>query len=869
MQRSIKKLQEHDAFISYSHRADSRLAPAIESGLEKLAKPLLKLRAMDIFRDETSLAANPGLWAGIVEHLAGSRWFVLMASPTSAASHWCNQEILWWVENRGTERMLIILTEGEIAWDAQTGDFDWTLSTALAPALKGRFPGEPLYVDLRWGRQEEKLTLSDSRFRSAVLDLAAPIRDVPKDQLDGEDVRQVRRNKLLARAGVAAIAIAAVIAAWQAIVATQQRKLAEAQRDSALSRQLAAQAIEMRIQKPVLSLLLSAQALAASPTTEASTSLLRALKAAPFDRIVDHPDPFWSLAVSQDGRSAVVGDGQAATHRVDLSTGAIQTLARLPQALGTKATLAVAVSPDGGSVASGGFDQVITIWREGGEQRIISPGAHEGFILGLAFSPDGLRLASAGSDGRVLIHDLAAGGVEALKTSWTPEMSCVRFSPDGRWLAAGGDNGALWLTSLAGRNSPAFEASGAGGSVQDIHFTRDANKLFCAYADGWIALFDIQSGKLSERIETRPFSELRAMTVTSDGLAVVTGHSDGSVVVWRRKNTWSGKTLYRHAAEVTGVALLPDGRRVVSAGLDGRLFVSRPFDLPLAARERAGELAADTAPAKGDTTPPGVLEGRKAWLIASHPERRAFADKSGRIVILPRREGARGVEIPTLGESAVYAGAFSPNGRTLYALCEGQVLAWDSDTGQPRGEPYRLATGLGPRISTSMDGKLVAVATGTAIDFSAAGRRERFERVVLLHAEGLRLLADDLEPFGEGGGILSAPPMFAPDGKLLAVSSESRVTMWDISTLKRLDEAIELPPFAKALGFTGNGRQFLLGLPGKGSILELELAPRAWAAEACRLAGRALTQKEWSAYVSPELPYAPACNGGSFASRSR
>lgn len=862
MESSIKRPHEHDAFISYSHRADGRLAPALESGLEKLAKPLFKLRAMDAFRDETSLAANPGLWAGIVEHLAGSRWFVLMASPASAASQWCNREIQWWVENRGTEKMLIILTEGEIGWDTQAGDFDWAQSTALAPALKGRFSGEPLYVDLRWARQKDKLTLSDSRFRNAVLDLAAPIREVPKDQLDGEDVRQMRRNRLLARAGVVAIAIAAIIAAWQAIVATQQRKLAEAQRDRALSRQLAAQASELRGKQPIMSLLLAAQALAASPTTEASTSLLRALKAAPFDRIVDHPDPLWSLAVSEDGRSVVVGDGQAATHRVDLSTGAIQTLARLPQASETKATLAVAVSPNGDSVASGGFDQAITLWRKGGEPQRISPGAHEGFIMGLAFSPDGARLASAGSDGRVLIHDLAAGGVKVLKTGWEPEMTRVRFSPDGRLLAAGGDAGALLLMSLAGRNPPAIEASGAGGSVQDIHFARDANKLFCAYADGWIALFDLQSGKLSERIETRPFSELKAMTVTSDGQAVVTGHSDGSVVVWRRENTWAGKTLYRHAAEVTGIALLPDGRRIVSVGLDGRLFVSRPFDLPLAARERAGELASDSAPAKDDTTPPGMLEGRKAWLIASHPERRAFADKSGRIVILPRREGARSVEIPALGENAVYAGAFSPNGLTLYAVCEGQVLAWDSETGRPRGEPYRLATGMGPRISTSTDGKLVAVATGATIDFSAAGRRERFERIVLLYAEGLRLLADDLETIGEGGGILSAPPMFAPDSRLLAVSSESRVTLWDLSTLKRLDEAIELPPFAKVLGFTGNGRQFLLGLPGKGSMLELELAPRAWAAEACRLAGRALTRKEWSASVSRELPYAPACEGG-------
>ena len=54
---------QHDAFISYSHVADTKLATALESGLEKLAKPLLKLRALNVFRDQTSLSASPALFS--------------------------------------------------------------------------------------------------------------------------------------------------------------------------------------------------------------------------------------------------------------------------------------------------------------------------------------------------------------------------------------------------------------------------------------------------------------------------------------------------------------------------------------------------------------------------------------------------------------------------------------------------------------------------------------------------------------------------------------------------------------------------------------------------------------------------------------
>ena len=143
----------HDGFLSYSHEVDGTLAPAVERALERIAKPLLKLRALNIFRDESSLTASPGLWPSIVEHLASSTWFLLMASRASAESPWCNQETRWWLENRSAQSMLIILTDGEIVWDTTTRDFDWTKTTALSTTLRAQFVDEPCYVDLRWGQR--------------------------------------------------------------------------------------------------------------------------------------------------------------------------------------------------------------------------------------------------------------------------------------------------------------------------------------------------------------------------------------------------------------------------------------------------------------------------------------------------------------------------------------------------------------------------------------------------------------------------------------------------------------------------------------------------------------------------------------------
>ncbi|HEY8217607.1 MAG TPA: hypothetical protein VIH82_10765, partial [Acidimicrobiia bacterium] len=74
----------YDAFISYSHAVDGRLAPAVQRGLQHLARPWHKLRALSVFRDETGLSTNPHLWSSIERALEDSSWFVLLASPASA-----------------------------------------------------------------------------------------------------------------------------------------------------------------------------------------------------------------------------------------------------------------------------------------------------------------------------------------------------------------------------------------------------------------------------------------------------------------------------------------------------------------------------------------------------------------------------------------------------------------------------------------------------------------------------------------------------------------------------------------------------------------------------------------------------------------
>ncbi len=119
-----------DAFMSYSHAADGRLAPQVQAGLQRFAKPWWRRRALRVFRDETGLAASPQLWAGIEEALGASEWFVFLASPEPAGSEWVAREIGWWIEHRDPDRVLPVVTGGDLVWDQVSGCLDVAASSA-------------------------------------------------------------------------------------------------------------------------------------------------------------------------------------------------------------------------------------------------------------------------------------------------------------------------------------------------------------------------------------------------------------------------------------------------------------------------------------------------------------------------------------------------------------------------------------------------------------------------------------------------------------------------------------------------------------------------------------------------------------------
>src|SRR4051794_13427110 len=270
----------YDAFISYSHAADGKLAPALQRGLRAFAKPWYRLNALRVFRDQTSLSATPALWPSIERALSASRFFILLASPAAAASPWVDKEVRYWREHKEMGTLLIALTEGAIGWDYDTGDVDWDDTTALPRSLERAFATEPLWVDLRFARTQSDVSLGQPDFRNVIADLAAPIHGRDKDMLLGEDITQHRRTMRLARGGVAILVLLLMAASVATLLAVRQGNIARTRLNKATSLALASAADDQLATHLDVSLLLSLEANKLGDSAQARSSMVSALQAA-------------------------------------------------------------------------------------------------------------------------------------------------------------------------------------------------------------------------------------------------------------------------------------------------------------------------------------------------------------------------------------------------------------------------------------------------------------------------------------------------------------------------------------------------------------------------------------------------------------
>jgi WD40 repeat protein len=111
-------------------------------------------------------------------------------------------------------------------------------------------------------------------------------------------------------------------------------------------------------------------------------------------------------------------------------------------------TYAVAASPDGRWIASGGVDPSVALWDVSTRKEKAHRKGHKTTVLGVAFSPDCRHLASASLDGIVKIWDVETGREQAAYDWDMGTVRAIAFAPDGMTAAAGGFDNTVMVWDL-------------------------------------------------------------------------------------------------------------------------------------------------------------------------------------------------------------------------------------------------------------------------------------------------------------------------------------------------------------------------------------------------------------------------------------
>jgi WD40 repeat protein len=793
-----RHLGDYDGFISYSHAVDGRLAPSLQSALQRFAKPWYRLRALRVFRDEASLSADPGLWSAIESALERSRWFLLLASPTAAASPWVAREAQFWLKNKRLDHLLIVLTEGKLGWDSEREAFDPAGTTAIPQPLLGVFREEPRFVDLRWARTQEHLSLRDPRFRGAVADLAAPLRGQAKDELIGEEVRQHRRAVRLARGAVAVLLALVVAATISAVLAVRGQSAARAERDRAeeqasiaTSRQLAAQSdAALRESHVDEALLLAAHSYRIRPTMEARDALLAGLHAVPRLETILHLGTSSPTAMSADGRTLVSqGAGNVLEVRSLDDSAVLSGAIRKVPLQGD--ILAVELSPDGTVAATGDRTGAVTLHDLIGSTEprrfpgLSRPPGEEGpsQATSLALTRGGELVAWNGAR----IHVWNGRKLTTLTPGVKPYHWLLTFSRDGRRLAAGSDADGtvvIWRMRPDGstRGDPTVFHGGSGEAPT-----------------GW-----------------GPSLASLAFSPTNPRLLAVGGW-DGSVGFW---DADSGVLLAREQAGVGAVGQLvftPNGRRLASTDEGG----IRIWNVDL--RDAVLSL------------PDFGYAGLR--FLDSH---RLAASGPGGLAIWNVDAGPSPLALRLRGPDAGTSGfAYDPTGKLFATIGDEGIRLWDASSLQPVGKPLRN----GPQtvdLEFSPDGTTIAAWPSNRAPltlWSLQGKRE--------DVRGLGWVAD--VAFTKGGEPIAASWGRSP--------GEGDVVLWDVRNRRRLvtlDESagaggpFALSPGAEvAAGSIDQGQTLRLWNAATGSVLSRELAGGSPAALAYSRDGRLLASSSW------------------------
>ncbi|MEC4803269.1 MAG: TIR domain-containing protein [Jaaginema sp. PMC 1079.18] len=222
---------------------------------------------------------------------------------------------------------------------------------------------------------------------------------------------------------------------------------------------------------------------------------------------------------------------------------------------------AVAYSPDGELVVSGGEDNKIIIWQRNGKL-LQTLDQHRDSVEAIAFSPDSQYIVSASIDQTIKLWQRDG----TLIASWqgqTNDINSVTFSPDGLLLASAGADKKIKLWRRDGTLVRTFE--GHTDEVQEVVFSPNGKFLASASSDQTVKIWQLD-GELRQTL-TGHRDEVTGVAFSPDGLLLASSSNDATVKIWQLDGKLL-QTLIGHENAVRSVKFHPNGEVLASGSWD-------------------------------------------------------------------------------------------------------------------------------------------------------------------------------------------------------------------------------------------------------------------------------------------------------------
>ncbi len=276
-----------------------------------------------------------------------------------------------------------------------------------------------------------------------------------------------------------------------------------------------------------------------------------------------HGGPVRALAIAPDGATAISGSFDETAIVWSLPRNAAEQVLRFHDG-----AVNAAVMLADGRAATAGEDGRIAIWRFGNERPDAVLAGHSAPIAALAVAPDGRSIASASWDHTVRVWPLAGagaggGGARRVLEGHQQNVNGVAFLPDGRVVSAGYD-AAVRIWSLAA-STEAPEIISLPSPLNAVAVAPDG-EIVAAGADGRLHFLRAGS-KPGDEVEAQP-TPIIAVAISPDGKLVAASSIRGSVAIIDRRSRKLERTLVGPGLPVWSLAFFPDNRTLLTGGTD-------------------------------------------------------------------------------------------------------------------------------------------------------------------------------------------------------------------------------------------------------------------------------------------------------------